>query len=71
MNVNAKLDAVLESLHGDMLETLRRWIQVPSVRGEAAENAPFGPEVRKMLDVAIEDVRRLGMNPQNSPAINP
>ena len=65
MNVNAKLDAVLESLQGDMLETLRRWIQVPSVRGEAAENAPFGPEVRKMLDVAIEDVRRLGMNPRN------
>ena len=65
MVTNQKLDAALEALHGDMLDTLRRWIQVPSVRGEAAEGAPFGMDVRRMLDTAMEDLCRLGMNPRN------
>ncbi len=65
MRNNPKLDAALEALHGDMLETLRRWIRIPSVRGGAAENAPFGQEIRRMLDTAMEDIRRLGMNPRD------
>ncbi|MBQ7488140.1 MAG: dipeptidase PepV [Clostridia bacterium] len=62
---NPKLDAALEALHGDMLDTLKRWIQVPSVRGEAAENAPFGQDVRRMLNTAIADIRRLDMDPRD------
>ena len=63
MEYNAKLDAALKALKPDMIETLQRWIRVPSVRAEkSAENAPFGAEVRRSLDVALEDIKRLGMN---------
>ena len=66
MEYNAKLDAALKALEPDMIETLQRWIRVPSVRAEkSAENAPFGAEVRRSLDVALEDLARLGMNPRD------
>ena len=63
---NPKLDAALAALEMDMIETLQRWIRVPSVRAErSADNAPFGAEVRRALDVAIADIARLGMNPRD------
>ena len=66
MEYNAKLDAAIEALQPDMIETLQRWIRVPSVRAErSADNAPFGAEVRRSLDVALEDLARLGMNPRD------
>ena len=66
MEYTAKLDAALEALRGDMIETLQRWIRVPSVRAErSADNAPFGDDVRKSLEVAMEDIARLGMNPRD------
>ena len=61
-----KLDAALAALENDMIETLQRWIRVPSVRAErSADNAPFGADVRRALDVAIEDIARLGMKPRD------
>ncbi len=66
MEYNAKLDAALEALKPDMIETLQRWIRVPSVRAErSADNAPFGAEVRRALDTAMADVARLGMTPRD------
>ena len=66
MEYNAKLDAALEALRPDMIETLQRWIRVPSVRAErSAENAPFGAEVRRALDTALADLERLGMRPRD------
>ena len=63
---NPKLDAARAALETDMIETLQRWIRIPSVRAErSADNAPFGVEVRRALDVAIEDIARLGMNPRD------
>ncbi len=63
---NPKLDAALAALEQDMIETLQRWIRVPSVRAErSADNAPFGAEVRRALDVAMEDIARLGMKPRD------
>lgn len=66
MEFNERLDLALNALEGDMVDTLARWIRVPSVRAErSAQNAPFGAEVRRALDVAMEDVRRLGMTPRD------
>ena len=66
MEYNAKLDAALKALEGDMIETLQRWIRVPSVRAErSAENAPFGAEVRRALDTAMADVKSLGLEPRD------
>ena len=56
-----KLDALVESYRDELIENIRKWISVPSVQGESAgENAPFGKEVRRMLDMALEDGRRFG-----------
>ncbi|MBP3428334.1 MAG: dipeptidase PepV [Clostridia bacterium] len=66
MEYNAKLDAALSALQPDMIDTLRRWIRVPSLRAErSADNAPFGAEVRRALDLALEDIARLGMQPRD------
>ena len=66
MQYNEKLDAELKALEGDMIETLQRWIRVPSVRAErSAENAPFGADVRRALDTAMADLKRLGMEPRD------
>ena len=66
MEFNAKLDAALEALREDMITTLQRWIRVPSVRAErSAPNAPFGADVRRALEVAMEDIARLGLKPRD------
>ena len=63
---NPKLDAALAALESDMIETLQRWIRIPSVRADkSADNAPFGAEVRRALDVAMEDIRRIGFVPRD------
>ena len=55
-----KVNALIDSYRDEYLQTLRRWVNVPSVRDTPAENAPFGREVRRMLDTAMEDARKLG-----------
>ena len=56
-----KLDALVESYKDELIENIQKWVSVPSIQGPAAgENAPFGAEVRRMLDMALEDGRRFG-----------
>ena len=55
-----KIYDLIDSYRDEYTETLRRWVNVPSVRSVPAEKAPFGPEVRRMLDTAMEDARKLG-----------
>ncbi len=55
------LDKIVDSYRDELIENIRKWIAIPSVQGEpAGENAPFGSQVRRMLDVALEDGRRFG-----------
>ncbi len=66
MQINPKLDAALIALREDMVDTLQRWVRVPSVRAErSANDAPFGSEVRRALDIAMADIKRLGMHPRD------
>ena len=51
---------LIDSYREQYVETLRRWVRIPSVKGAAEEGAPFGREVRKMLDTAMDDARKLG-----------
>ena len=56
-----KLDAIVETYREDILETMKRWIAIPSVQApRAAENAPFGKETRRMLDTAMADASSMG-----------
>lgn len=59
------LNVIIESLREDMTETLARWIKIPSVKDEPAPGAPFGVEVRRSLDVALEDAQKLGFDVRN------
>ena len=55
------LDRIVDSYRDELIENIRKWISIPSVQGEpAGENAPFGAQVRRMLDMALEDGRRFG-----------
>lgn len=63
--MDAKLNATIESMHDELIDTLQKWIRVPSVKGEAAPGAPFGKEVRSMLDMALADCEQMGFKTQN------
>ena len=58
--MNEKVNRLIDSYREEFTETLQRWIRTPSVKGEAADGAPFGRDVRKMLDTAMGDARKLG-----------
>ena len=58
--MNQEVIRLIDSYREAYTEMLQRWIQVPSVKGEKAEGAPFGREIRRMLDTAVADARSLG-----------
>ena len=51
---------LIDSYRDAYTETLQRWIRIPSVRGKAEAGAPFGREIRNMLDTAMADARGMG-----------
>lgn len=59
------LNTIIESLREEMTETLARWIRIPSVKDEPAPGAPFGAEVRKSLDAALQDAEKMGFAVRN------
>lgn len=56
-----ELDIILDSLQDKMISTVQEWVRVPSIASpDAQPGAPFGPQVRKMLDKAMADAGKLG-----------
>ena len=55
-----KVYELIDSYREAFTETLQGWIRIPSVKGAAEEGAPFGREVRNMLDLAMKDALDLG-----------
>ena len=56
-----KLDAIVASYRDELIANIQKWVSVPSVQGApAGDGAPFGSEVRRMLDMALEDARGFG-----------
>lgn len=58
--MDKKLYDLIDSYRDDFVRRLSRWIQVPSVKGEPDEGAPFGRDVRRMLDMAMVDAETMG-----------
>ena len=58
--MNAKVNALIDSYQEEFVRLLTRWIRVPSVKGEEEDGAPFGREVRRMLDMAMVDAETMG-----------
>ena len=57
------LDSIVDSKKDAIIETMKKWLKVPSVLApKSADNAPFGEETRKMLDIALEDAKSMGFD---------
>jgi len=63
--MNERVGKLIDGYREAFVETLSSWIRVPSVKGEAEGNAPFGAEVRRMLDLAMKTAREMGFTPQD------
>ncbi len=59
-----RIEAILTRYREEMMETVQKWVRIPSVRGEAAPGAPFGTEARRALDTAMADCSRFGLDTQ-------
>ncbi len=58
--MNRTVYNLIDSYRAAFTEMLQDWIRIPSVASEAEDKAPFGREVRKMLDRAMADAESLG-----------
>jgi succinyl-diaminopimelate desuccinylase len=59
-----ELEIAIESLKKPMVETLRKWLKIPSVKSEASSGAPFGTAALYALETAIHDCEELGLKTQ-------
>ena len=60
--MNQEVVRLIDSCREEYTEMLRRWVRVPSVKDAAEDGAPFGREVRRMLDTAMADAKALGFD---------
>lgn len=58
--MDKKVYELIDSYRDAFVQDLQRWIRVPSVKDEPSEGAPFGKEVRRALDVAMDDAKKMG-----------
>lgn len=56
-----RIEELLSSYREEMMETIQKWVRIPSVKGEAAPGAPFGKEARRALDTAMADCEAFGL----------
>ena len=56
---------MIEESRNELISTLQRWIGVPSVKSDATEGAPFGAEVARALDMALNDAKNMGFAVRN------
>lgn len=63
--INPKLDMAVEALRAQVIETLTRWMRIPSVEQEKEPGAPFGKPMKEMLELALSDAEALGFRVRN------
>ena len=59
-----KIEELLAKYREEMMETVQKWVRIPSVKGEAENGAPFGAQARRALDTAMEDCEKFGLKTQ-------
>ncbi|MBQ6949916.1 MAG: dipeptidase PepV [Clostridia bacterium] len=60
-----KIEELLKSYQDEMVETLQKWVRIPSVKSDEAPGAPFGVENKLALDTAMADCARMGFVTKN------
>ncbi len=58
--MNETVSRLLDAYRAEFTEKLQAWVRIPSVQGEPEDGAPFGREVRHMLDAAEADAKAMG-----------
>ncbi|MBQ6174962.1 MAG: Sapep family Mn(2+)-dependent dipeptidase [Clostridia bacterium] len=58
--LNEKVSRLIDSYAEEYASMLTRWVRVPSVKDEPEDGAPFGRQVRRMLDMAMVDCETMG-----------
>ena len=58
--MDKKVYDLIDSYQDAFVHTLKRWVRVPSVKGDPDDGAPFGPQVRRLLDMAMVDAETMG-----------
>ena len=58
--MDKKVYELIDSYRDELIAMLRKWVRVPSVKGEPEDGAPFGRDVRRMLDLAMVDAETMG-----------
>lgn len=55
-----KIYDLIDSYRDELTAMLKKWVRVPSVKSEGTDGAPFGKEIRRMLDMAMVDAETMG-----------
>ncbi len=58
--MDVRINALIDSYRDEFVSILKRWISVPSVKSEPEDGAPFGKEIRRMLDMAMVTAETMG-----------
>ena len=61
----SKLDARIEELRDELIADIQAWVAIPSVQGAPVEGKPFGENVAKALDLALDTARKYGFETRN------
>lgn len=56
-----RVEKILTAYREEMMETLQRWVRIPSIKGEPTPDAPFGTALREALDTAMQDCEKMGL----------
>lgn len=60
-----KLNEIVLTKKDEMIRSLQENLRIPSVQGEAAPDAPYGIEVRRSLEHALDTAKALGFKTEN------
>lgn len=60
-----KVFGIIDNNRDEMIETLSRWIKIPSVQSDEVGEMPFGENVHSMLEEAQSTVAQLGFDMRN------
>ncbi len=58
--MNRKVSELIDASREELIRTLQEWVRIPSLKAEPAEGAPFGKEIRRMLDLAMKTCADMG-----------
>ncbi len=58
--MNQKINALIEGYREEFVRTLQEWVRIPSVKGTPEAGAPFGREIGRMMEKAMQTAAKMG-----------